>query len=173
MSRRHIILVGLPGSGKSTVGPLVAEAVGIPFVDLDAVIVRRMGMPVDRIFGEFGEARFRELEREATTQHLQAPQSVIAPGGGWASQPGNLDGARASAVFVWLQVTPAIALDRAALGPVRPLLAGGEGTTRIMALLAERESFYRQADTTVVNDGGDPAVAAAEIVGWIRRGGFA
>jgi shikimate kinase len=170
---RHIILVGLPGSGKSTVGPLVAEALGVPFEDLDAIIIRRSGMPVARIFGEFGEAHFRRLEREATAERLAAPPSVMAPGGGWAAQPGNLDGARERARFVYLQVAPAIALERAGQGAVRPLLAGGEGLARMNTLLAERESFYQRADATIGNDAADPAIAAAEIVEWIRRGGVA
>lgn len=173
MIDRHLILVGLPGSGKSTVGPIVADTLGLPFEDLDAVIIRRMGMPVARIFGEFGEAHFRALEREATTQKLDAPPSVIAPGGGWAAQPGNLEQARSRALFFYLQVAPAIALERAGRGAVRPLLAGGEGLARMHTLLAERESFYQQADATVGNDAADPALAAAEIVEWIRRGGFA
>jgi shikimate kinase len=170
---RHLILVGLPGSGKSTVGPLVAEALGVPFADLDAIIIRRSGMPVARIFGEFGEAHFRALEREATAERLAAPPSVIAPGGGWAAQPGSLDGARERARFVYLQVAPAIALERAGQGAVRPLLAGGEGLARMHALLAERESFYQRADATIGNDAADPAIAAAEIVEWVRGGGVA
>ncbi|HMU62085.1 MAG TPA: shikimate kinase [Gemmatimonadales bacterium] len=173
MIDRHIILVGLPGSGKSTVGPRVAEALGVPFEDLDAIIIRRMGMPVARIFGEFGEAHFRKLEREVTAERLAAPPSVIAPGGGWAAQPGNLDGARERALVVYLQVAPAIALERAGQGAVRPLLAGGDGLARMNTLLAERESFYQQANTIIGNDHADPMLAATEIVEWIRRGGFA
>jgi len=170
---RHLILIGLPGSGKSTVGPLVAAGLELPFVDLDNVIIRRMGMEVVRIFGEFGEARFRELEREATAAKLSEAPSVIAPGGGWAAQPGNLDGARGQALFVYLQVAPEIALARAARGAVRPLLAGGEGLTRMNTLLTEREEFYKRADATIRNDAPDPSLAAAEIVEWLRRGGFA
>jgi shikimate kinase len=170
---RHVVLVGLPGCGKSTVGPLVAEALHLPFVDLDSVIIRRMGMPVGRIFGEFGEARFRELEREAMAELVEGPAAVVAPGGGWAAQPGNLEGARARALFFYLRVSPPIALQRAEQGAERPLLAGGAGLARMNALLAEREGRYRQADATVDNDTDDPTLAAMEIVEWIHRGGFA
>ena len=169
---RHLILVGLPGCGKSTVGPIVASALHLPFLDLDSAIVHRMGMPVDRIIGELGEAHFRTLEREATAEALAGTASVLAPGGGWAAQPGNMEGARSRALFCYLQVSPPIALARAREGAVRPLLAGGEGLTRMTALLSERERHYRQADLTVGNDADDPAVAAAEIVAWLRRGGF-
>jgi shikimate kinase len=170
---RHVILVGLPGSGKSTVAPLVADALGLPFVDVDGVIVRRMGMPVDRIFGEFGEARFRELEREAMAGLLDGPASVLAPGGGWAAQAGSLEAATPRSLIVYLKVPPATALARALEGTERPLLAGGEGMARMTALLGEREARYQLADLTVENHGDDPAVAATEIVGWIRRVGFA
>jgi len=173
MSRRHIVLVGLPGSGKSTVGPLVAQALDLPFVDVDAVLVRRMSMPVDRILAEFGEPRFRQLEREAVSELLAGTPSVLAPGGGWAAEPGNLEGARASSVVFWLEVSPEVAIGRTESGAVRPLLAGGEGLARMSALLAAREPFYRRADMTMNNDGGDAAATAAEIVGWVRRGGFA
>lgn len=170
---RHVILVGLPGCGKSTVGPILAGELHLPFVDIDSVIVRRMGMPVDRIVGELGEARFRELEREATAEAMASDASVIAPGGGWAAQHGNMESARARSLSFYLQVSAPIALARVGQGAVRPLLAGGEGLARMTALLFEREPHYRQADVTVGNDTDDPAVAAAEIVAWLRRGGFA
>ena len=172
MTRGHIVLIGLPGSGKSTVGPIVAEALGVPFADIDEILVRRMGMPVDRILAEFGEPHFRELERAATIEQLAGPPAVVAPGGGWAAQPGNLEAARAASLIVWLEVTPAVALERAAAGAVRPLLAGGESLARMSELLAERAPFYRQADLAVGNDRDAPAETAAEIVSWIRRGGF-
>lgn len=174
MSGRHLVLIGLPGVGKSTVGALVAEGLGRPFVDLDAVIIRRMGMPVERIFGEFGEPRFRELEREAMADQLVGAPSVLAPGGGWAAQPGNLELARGAARFVWLTASPETALRRAMDGAVRPLLGrGADAVARMAALLAERSAYYARADFTVENEREDPSVAAGEIVAWLRRGGFA
>jgi hypothetical protein len=80
--KRHLILVGLPGSGKSTVGRLVAERLGAAFIDVDAIIIRRMQMPVARIFGEFGEIRDRELEREAMETTLAGEPAVISPAAG-------------------------------------------------------------------------------------------
>ncbi len=174
MSNRHLVLVGLPGVGKSTVGALVAAGLGRPFVDLDAVIVRRMGMPIERIFAEFGEPRFRRLEGEAMAEQLRGPPAVLAPGGGWAAHPGNLERARGAARFVWLTASLETALRRAQDGAVRPLLGvGADAAARMAALLAERSAYYARADLTVGNEHEDPAVAAEEIIGWLRRGGLA
>src|SRR5215204_2964147 len=98
---RHILLVGLPGSGKSTVGRLVAEGLSAPLIDIDGLLVREMGMPVSQIFGMVGEARFREMERDAVTAAQSGNPGVIVPGGGWAAQPGQLEAARASSILVY------------------------------------------------------------------------
>ncbi|HQR17720.1 MAG TPA: shikimate kinase, partial [Gemmatimonadales bacterium] len=146
MSGRHLVLVGLPGVGKSTVGALVAEGLGRPFVDLDAVIVARVGLPIERLFSEFGEPRFRQLEGEAMAEQLRGAPSVLAPGGGWAAHPGNLERARGAARFVWLTATPETALRRAQHGAVRPLLGSGpDAAARLVALLSERRAYYARA----------------------------
>src|SRR6185503_1973015 len=82
-SKPHIILVGLPGAGKSTVGALVAEKLGRTFLDFDAEIERREGMPISQIFGERGEAGFRQLERKITEELKDFGNMILSPGGGW------------------------------------------------------------------------------------------
>ena len=146
--KQQIVLIGLPGAGKTTVGALVAETLGCPFVDIDAVIVRRMQMPVSRIFAELGETRFREVERETVNDALAAAPSVIVPGGGWAAQEGNLAPVRASAFVVYLKCMVTTAAKRIE-GDSRPLMAG-------------RKSARRHAET--------PAGAGALVSPGRRRG---
>jgi shikimate kinase len=167
--RRHLVLVGLPGSGKSTVGRIVAERLGAAFVDIDAVVSRRMQMPIARIFGEFGESRFRTLEREAMAATLAGEPSVITPGGGWASQPGALESARPQGFLVFLHAGVATAASRVLDGEERPLLTGENPQERMRRLLLEREPFYRRADAQVDNDPPrTPEQAAEEIVALAR-----
>ena len=92
--KRHVLLIGLPGSGKSAVGRLVAEKLQAGFVDIDAIVERREGRPITMIFAEKGEAAFREMERKEVETTLAGEPAVIAPGGGWAAQPGAIDAAK-------------------------------------------------------------------------------
>lgn len=163
------MLVGLPGSGKSTVGRIVAERLGASFIDIDAVLVRRMQMPISRIFGEFGEVRFRELEREAMESTLADEPAVISPGGGWAAQPGALATARSRAYVIFLKTLVTTAAVRVAEGEMRPLLDGESPLDRMRRLLHEREPFYRQADAEVRNDPPRTAEEAAEDVLKLAR----
>ena len=149
--KRHIILVGLPGSGKSTVGQLVAERLGSTFVDVDAVIVRREGKPIPVIFAEQGEAAFRTLERREMTAQLAKEPAVLAPGGGWAAQPGAMDEARGRAFLVYLKAKPDTAVERAEPAGIgnRPTLTEETPEDDMQKLLTEREPFYKLADAEV------------------------
>ncbi len=108
---RHIVLVGLPGAGKSSVGKLVAEALNTFVIDIDALLVREMGMPVSQIIGMVGEPRFREMERDAVKAAQARDPCVIVPGGGWAAQPGQLDGAKQAGLVIYLRCLPGNRLE--------------------------------------------------------------
>jgi shikimate kinase len=162
---RHLVLVGLPGSGKSTVGKLVAEGLDAPLIDIDSLLVRQMGMPVAQIFGMIGEPRFRQMERDAVTAALHASPSVVVPGAGWAAQPGQLDEARAIGTIIYLKCTATAASRRSQQGEVRPLLAGADPVERMRELLKEREPFYRLADYEVAAESSSPAVVAEGVIG--------
>jgi shikimate kinase len=166
---RHLVLVGLPGSGKSTVGRIVAEELGAPHIDIDAFLVRQMGMPVSQIFGKLGEAEFRSMERSAVRAALAGPPAVLMPGGGWAAQEGEVDATRGTGYIIYLQCQPAVAAKRLEGGEARPLLMGGDVEARIRALLETREQFYLMAHRTIAAGGATPQVIAAEVVEAARR----
>jgi shikimate kinase len=169
--KRHVLLVGLPGSGKSTVGRLVAEALPAPLLDIDGILVRQMGMPVAQIFGMVGEPRFRAMERDAVATAQAREPAVIVPGGGWAAQPGQLETARPACLIMYLKCGIGTAVNRSGEGEVRPLLTGADPAERLRALLAAREPFYKLADYEVSADRKDAQQVAKEVVRLAREHG--
>ena len=167
--KRHILLVGLPGSGKTTVGRMVAERLGTGFIDTDLIIVRKMQMPIARIFAVHGEPRFRELEREAMAHALEGPPSVLAPGGGWAVQEGQLEQARAGCYIIYVRTLAMTAARRTGTDMTRPMLVGEDPVGHMRDLLKEREPYYVKADAEIKNDVKTPEAAADEIVTLARQ----
>jgi shikimate kinase len=168
---RHIVLVGLPGAGKSTVGKLVAEALNTFVIDIDGLLVREMGMPVSQIIGMLGEPKFREMERDAVNTAQARDPCVIVPGGGWAAQPGQLEAAKRAGLVIYLRCSAATAAKRCEKGEARPLLAGPDPGQKMKTLLEEREQFYRLADHQVNTESTPPEAVAAEVMTLARQHG--
>lgn len=169
-SVRRIVLVGLPGSGKSTVGPSLAHRLGWVFLDFDDEIARRSGRSIARVFQEQGETAFRAMEAELTAELSSRTNIVLAPGGGWAAQPGLLEGLPAGSAVIWLRVDPAEAIRRLRGSPVdRPLLAGDDPLGVLRALHEQRQHRYARADLTVDVDDRDAAEIVDRISAWLKR----
>jgi shikimate kinase len=153
---KHVVLIGLPGVGKTTVGRGVADRLGRPFIDLDAHVELSFGKSVSRIFAENGEAVFRDAEAGASAAVALMPPSVIAPGGGWvlnsAATAHLLDRGR----IIYLRVAPDAAVHRMGRGVERrPLLADSDDPYQVMrALYAVRKPWYESCSEITVETGG-------------------
>jgi shikimate kinase len=161
--KRHVVLIGLPGAGKTTVGRMVAERLHAGFVDIDSVLVRKEGKPIAMIFAEKGEPVFREMERKEVEAALANEPAVIAPGGGWAAQPGNLDAAKPLGYFVYLKARAEVAATRAEPSGTRPVMMGDDPVARMRELFKTRDPFYAKADVTVQTEAKSAESVAAEV----------
>lgn len=157
-----VYLVGMPGSGKSTVGPVLAELLGVPFVELDAEIERAAGASVSEIFAREGEVRFRELEAAALKEVSARDPAVVSCGGGVVLEPANRVTLRATGEVVFLSVPLEVLRERVPPAADRPLIRRPEDLER---LYREREPLYREFAAHVVDASGSPE----EVAGRIRE----
>lgn len=172
MSAPIAVIIGSPGSGKSTVGRILADRIGAAFIDTDAEIEARTGKPIGEIFVDDGEEGFRALEREVVAEALATAEGVVSLGGGSVLH----DGTRAELAalhVVYLQVEFADAAKRVGFDRARPMLMGNP-RTRLKKLLEERLPVYESlATTTVTTSGYHPEEVVDTIVGALgaREGG--
>jgi len=171
MKPGHIVLIGLPGAGKSDAGRSAAAQLGVAFVDLDERIAFEAGRTVPEILEQRGEGAFRALERDVMARALTEPPQVISTGGGWAAQPGNLEQVAGRGILIYLQVTPVVAADRVGDAADRPILHGGPVDEKLADLLARREKYYLRADHTVKTDGLTMTQVGSSIAALARRFG--
>lgn len=163
---RSIALVGLSGTGKSTIAPLLAAHLGLgSSVDLDREIERRFGSSVEDIFAGDGEAAFRRAESDALAEALAGPPVVVATGGGVVLDRDNRALLRSTATVVWLRATPEHLAGRLAdTAEARPLLAG-DPQFALVRLAQEREALYAEvADLAVDVEGLDVAGVLEEVI---------
>ena len=142
-----VVLVGLPGAGKTTIGKAVARRLGWEFLDLDSAIEEYAGQRVSGIFTERGESGFRAMERDVTAGLAERTNLVVATGGGWMANSAAVALLRGRACFIYLRVSPATALARMGSAVAyRPLLAGADPLGSLTALLETRSAAYETAD---------------------------
>jgi shikimate kinase len=165
MPERLLILTGFMGSGKSTVGKILAERLGCRFVDLDAEIVIAAGCSINDLFARDGEDGFRKLESFQLEQVLaEEGGRVVATGGGAVISAQNRTLMRNRGVIINLKVTLEQLLTRLNGCSDRPLLAGGDAAKRAAMLMDEREQYYADSDIRIDTDGKSVEDVAAEIL---------
>jgi shikimate kinase len=160
-----VYLVGMPGSGKTTVGRELAARLGVPFIDLDTEIERERGRSVTEIFRDEGESAFRAIEAAALVDASRQDPAVVSCGGGVVLEPANRITLRNTGVCVFLDVPIEELRRRVQPSDDRPLIRTDEDLDR---LLAEREPLYREFAAHVVDGRGGPAQVADAIVEELR-----
>lgn len=148
----NLYLVGFMGTGKSTVGRLVARQIGFEFVDSDHEIERLQGKPVSQIFAEQGETAFRAMEREFIERGHPAKKCIVSCGGGLIVPPGMLQLLRGRGVVICMHAPIDTILQRTMHATHRPLLAVENPEQRLRELYAQREELYRRSGTMVLTD---------------------
>lgn len=164
---RHLWLIGMMGSGKSVVGRILAQRLGMSFVDTDDAVAARTGCSVAQLWGTRGEAAFRELEAVVVAELAEKSPAVVATGGGAVLDPRNVATLRATGKVAWLRATPPTLASRVGDGGGRPLLLTEAGVDRLGPILEARHDRYEDAaDMVVETDGRDPEAVADEIEAW-------
>lgn len=154
MAERSIVLVGLMGAGKSTVGRRLAAALRLPFHDADQEIETAAGCSISDFFDRYGEAAFRDGERKVIRRLLDGPRHVLATGGGAFMDPTTRALIKEKGLSVWLRANIDLLMERVTKRPTRPLLKNDDPRATMERLMAERYPIYAEADITVDSNGG-------------------
>jgi shikimate kinase len=163
MRSRTLVLVGMMGAGKSSVGKRLANALDLPFRDADEEIERAAGRTISEIFALRGEAEFREGERRVIARLLDEPPHVLATGGGAFMNPETRALVKKKGFSIWLKADPDVLARRVGRKDTRPLLRGKDPRHVLSELLALREPSYSQADMIVESSDG-PHQGTVEVI---------
>lgn len=165
---KNLVLIGMPGSGKSTAGALVAQALGLTLVETDALVETRAGCSISELFTTRGEAHFRDIETMVALAVAQGSDAVVSTGGGMVLRPENMEALGRTGYLLFLDRPPeAIAGENHS---DRPLLAGN--LKRVFTLYEERIGLYRRYGQYLITAGNSPAETAERILELATREGF-
>jgi shikimate kinase len=171
LGRRSVVLVGMMGVGKSSIGRRLATRLGIPFVDVDSEIEKAAGMSISDIFARHGEAAFRNGETRVIARLLETGPQVLATGGGAFMNEGTRAAVKAKGVSIWLAAEFEVLIRRIAKRKSeRPMLQTDDPAQTLRQLLAQREPVYALADLTVQSREGPHEAIVGEIIAAL--GGF-
>jgi shikimate kinase len=149
LGARSLVMVGLMGCGKSSVGRRLATRLSVPFVDTDEEIERVAGKSINDIFADWGETEFRDGERRVITRLLGGGPQVLATGGGAFVNPETRANIKRSGVSIWLKAELPVLMRRVAKRDTRPLLRSGDPEGTMRALMQARYPIYAEADITI------------------------
>ena len=164
LGTRPLVLVGLMGVGKTTIGRQVATMLGLPFTDADEEIERVSRMTVSELFEQYGEDEFRALERRVIERLLDGVPIVLATGGGAFMNAETRGAVRDRATSLWLRAELDVLVERTARRNTRPLLRTGDPREILDRLMRERHPVYAEADLTVESTRDRQAVIAARVI---------
>ena len=166
---RTIVLVGLMGAGKSSIGRRLAQTLGLPFYDADTEIESAAGTTIEEIFARDGEAVFRNGERRVIARLLDGPIQILATGGGAFMDPTTRALIRARAISVWLRGDLDLLLARVSRRNNRPLLKAGDPRAVLAKLMEERHPIYAEADIVVDTIDGPPDATLEKVVAALNQ----
>ncbi len=171
---RTIVLVGMMGVGKSTVGKRLAHRLGVAFIDADAEIEKAAGLTITEIFEKYGEPHFRDGERRVIARLLRdEPAHVLAAGGGAFNDPETRQLIAERAISVWLSADVEVLSGRVAKRSNRPMLEGGDGILeRLQTLSAERDPVYALADMQIDTTEGNPEDSVSRVIQALQERGL-
>jgi shikimate kinase len=167
-----LVLIGFMGTGKSSLGRLLAQTLKYCFIDTDQLIEERQGCSITELFSRVGEAGFRHLENELAHELGPVDEAVIATGGGFPLNPENIALLRRNGLIISLQATAETIYRRICTERHRPLLTQSDPLNRITTLLAARAPIYQNSDLTIDTNHKSVAAMVAEVTAALKQRGY-